>query len=252
MQGNATISNDGATILKLLDIVHPAARTLVDIARAQDAEVGDGTTSVVLLAGEILKEIKGFVEDGVGTWVIQRGLREGARLAVEKINEIAVAIDKSDPVCVPPSLANPRKAAGLTLILYCVSPNRQFRKHLLLLAATSMSSKLIHSQKPFFSEMVVDAVLCLDQEDLDENLIGIKKVPGGGMQDSLLVRGVAFKKTFSYAGFEQQPKSFKEPKVLCLNVELELKAEKDNAEVRVNEVSVRGRSELPEPIDIRS
>lgn len=101
-QGNATISNDGATILKLLDIVHPAARTLVDIARAQDAEVGDGTTSVVLLASEILKEIKGFVEDGVGTWVIQRGLREGARLAVEKINEIAVAIDKSDPKYVPP------------------------------------------------------------------------------------------------------------------------------------------------------
>lgn len=100
-----------------------------------------------------------------------------------------------------------------------------------------MSSKLIHSQKPFFSEMVVDAVLCLDQQDLDENLIGIKKVPGGGMQDSLLVKGVAFKKTFSYAGFEQQPKSFKDPKVLCLNVELELKAEKDNAEVRVNEVS---------------
>ena len=100
-----------------------------------------------------------------------------------------------------------------------------------------MSSKLIHSQKPFFSSMVVDAVLCLDQDDLDENLIGTKKVPGGGMQDSLLIRGVAFKKTFAYAGFEQQPKSFVDPKVLCLNVELELKAEKDNAEVRVNEVS---------------
>lgn len=100
-----------------------------------------------------------------------------------------------------------------------------------------MSSKLIHSQKPFFSSMVVNAVLCLDQDDLDENLIGTKKVPGGGMQDSLLVRGVAFKKTFAYAGFEQQPKSFVDPKVLCLNVELELKAEKDNAEVRVNEVS---------------
>lgn len=104
-------------------------------------------------------------------------------------------------------------------------------------AATSMSSKLIHSQTPFFSNMVVDAVLSLDQNDLDESLIGIKKVPGGGMQDSKLIKGVAFKKTFSYAGFEQQPKSFKDPKVLCLNVELELKAEKDNAEVRVNEVS---------------
>lgn len=99
-----------------------------------------------------------------------------------------------------------------------------------------MSSKLIHSEKPFFSNMVVDAVLCLDRIDLDENLIGIKKVPGGGMQDSLLVKGVAFKKTFTYAGAEQQPKSFSDPLILCLNVELELKAEKDNAEVRVEHV----------------
>jgi T-complex protein 1 subunit eta len=100
-----------------------------------------------------------------------------------------------------------------------------------------MSSKLIVSQRPFFSEMVVDAVTALDPEDLDESLIGIKKIAGGAMQDSLLVKGVAFKKTFAYAGFEQQPKSFTDPKILCLNVELELKAEKDNAEVRINEVS---------------
>jgi chaperonin GroEL (HSP60 family) len=61
---------------------------------------------------------------------------------------------------------------------------------------------------------------------------------GGAMQDSLFIDGVAFKKTFSYAGFEQQPKHFENPKILCLNIELELKAEKDNAEVRVKEVSV--------------
>ena len=85
--------------------------------------------------------------------------------------------------------------------------------------------------------MVVDAVLSLDQDDLNEKLIGIKKVTGGGLQDSLFVNGVAFKKTFSYAGFEQQPKSFKDPKIVCLNVELELKSEKDNAEVRVDQVA---------------
>jgi len=100
-----------------------------------------------------------------------------------------------------------------------------------------MSSKLIHSEKPFFSNMVVEAVLCLDQDDLNENLIGVKKIPGGGMQDSLLISGVAFKKTFTYAGAEQQPKSFKDPLILSLNVELELKAEKDNAEVRIDQVS---------------
>lgn len=85
--------------------------------------------------------------------------------------------------------------------------------------------------------VVVDAVLSLDQDDLNEKLIGIKKVTGGALQDSLFVNGVAFKKTFSYAGFEQQPKSFKNPKIVCLNVELELKSEKDNAEVRVEHVS---------------
>ena len=85
--------------------------------------------------------------------------------------------------------------------------------------------------------MVVDAVLSLDQNDLNEKLIGIKKIPGGSLTESLFVNGVAFKKTFSYAGFEQQPKSFEKPKIVCLNVELELKAEKDNAEVRVEQVS---------------
>jgi T-complex protein 1 subunit eta len=100
-----------------------------------------------------------------------------------------------------------------------------------------MSSKLIHSEKPFFSKMVVDAVLSLDQDELDESLIGVKKIPGGGMQDSLLIRGVSFKKTFTYAGAEQQPKSFTNPLILSLNVELELKAEKDNAEVRVDAVA---------------
>lgn len=85
--------------------------------------------------------------------------------------------------------------------------------------------------------VVVDAVLSLDQDDLDEKLIGIKKIPGGSLTDSLFVDGVAFKKTFSYAGFEQQPKAFSKPKIVCLNVELELKAEKDNAEVRVEQVS---------------
>ena len=79
-------------------------------------------------------------------------------------------------------------------------------------------------------------MLSLDRNDLDDKLIGIKKIPGGAMEESLFINGVAFKKTFSYAGFEQQPKKFNNPKILSLNVELELKAEKDNAEVRVEHV----------------
>ncbi|OCH95685.1 hypothetical protein OBBRIDRAFT_497165 [Obba rivulosa] len=210
-RGEAQITNDGATILKLLDIVHPAARTLVDIARAQDAEVGDGTTSVVLLASQLLKEVRNYIEEGVSPQIIMKGFRQAAQLAIDRINAIQVTVDKSDP--------------------------ERFRSLLLKCASTSMSSKLIHSEKPFFSKMVVDAVQCLDQDDLNESLIGVKKIPGGGMQDSLLIRGVAFKKTFTYAGAEQQPKSFRDPLILSLNVELELKAEKDNAEVRVEQVS---------------
>lgn len=96
-RGQATISNDGATLLRLLDIVHPAARTLVDIARAQDAEVGDGTTSVVLLAAEILKEMRGYIEEGVGVHVIIKGLRAGRDLALKKLEELAITVDKTNP-----------------------------------------------------------------------------------------------------------------------------------------------------------
>ncbi|KAL9095503.1 MAG: hypothetical protein Q9165_002374 [Trypethelium subeluteriae] len=206
--GKQTITNDGATVMKLLDIVHPAARILTDIARSQDAEVGDGTTSVVVLAGEILKEIKEYVEQGVSSQTIIKGLRLASTMAVNKIKEIAVSTSESNQ-----------------------------RETLRKLAATAMSSKLIHRNASFFTKMVVDAVLTLDQDDLNERLIGIKKVTGGGLQDSLFVDGVAFKKTFSYAGFEQQPKTFANPKIVCLNVELELKSEKDNAEVRVEHVA---------------
>ena len=219
-RGEATISNDGATIVKLLDIVHPAARTLVDIARAQDAEVGDGTTSVVLLTGEILKQCRPFVEEGVSPHIIAKGIIASAQLAIEHVNRLAVHIERDNETYVWHRLTT-----------------REFRDLLLKCAGTAMSSKLIVSQRPFFSEMAVNAVLSLDREDLNHKLIGIKKVPGGAMQDSMLIRGVAFKKTFSYAGFEQQPKKFVHPKVLCLNVELELKAEKDNAEVRVTDVN---------------
>ncbi|CUM56580.1 unnamed protein product [Debaryomyces tyrocola] len=208
--GKTTISNDGATILKLLDIVHPAAKMLVDISRAQDAEVGDGTTSVTILAGELLKESKTFIEDGISSHLITKGLRKASELAVAKVKEVALEIKKDDEV--------------------------EFRHLLERCAKTAMSSKLISKNSDFFTKMVVDSVLSLDQDDLDEKLIGIKKVPGGGMEDSLFIDGVAFKKTFSYAGFEQQPKRFSNPKILNLNIELELKAEKDNAEVRVEQV----------------
>jgi len=205
-RGKATISNDGATIMKLLDVVHPAAKTLVDIAKSQDAEVGDGTTSVVILAGEFLKQCKSFIEEGVHPRIVVRGFRKAASMAVSRIKELAVTV-----------------------------PEDERRSQLVKCAATAMSSKLINQQKDFFSNMVVDAVCILD-ELMPLNMIGIKKVQGGSLEDTKLVEGVAFKKTFSYAGFEMQQKHYKNPKIALLNVELELKAEKDNAEVRVDNV----------------
>jgi T-complex protein 1 subunit eta len=77
-----TISNDGATIISLLDIVHPAAKTLVDIAKSQDNEVGDGTTSVTIFAGELLKESKQFIEEGMHPSVIIRGYREAMQQCI--------------------------------------------------------------------------------------------------------------------------------------------------------------------------
>ncbi|KAK1326928.1 T-complex protein 1 subunit alpha [Acorus calamus] len=160
-------------------------------------KVGDGTTSVVLLAGEFLKEAKPFIEDGVHPQNLIRSYRMASSLYRRK------------------SLEEKK-----TLLAKC--------------AATTLSSKLIGGEKDFFASMVVDAVIAIGNDDR-LNLIGIKKVPGGNMRDSFLVNGVAFKKTFSYAGFEQQPKKFLNPKILLLNIELELKSEKENAEIRLSD-----------------
>ncbi|XP_027557713.1 T-complex protein 1 subunit eta isoform X1 [Neopelma chrysocephalum] len=255
-RGKATISNDGATILKLLDVVHPAAKTLVDIAKSQDAEVGDGTTSVTLLAAEFLKQVKPYVEEGLHPQIIIRAFRTATQLAVNKIKDIAVSVKKEDKdrgdlqllLQSVPVLNLNNSLRIRSLFSCCTEEGREFkavRKGPLQLseqrsllekcAATALSSKLISQSKEFFSKMVVDAVMMLD-DLLQLKMIGIKKVQGGALEDSQLVAGVAFKKTFSYAGFEMQPKKYQSPKIALLNVELELKAEKDNAEIRVNTV----------------
>lgn len=121
--------------LQLLDIVHPAARILTDIARSQDAEVGDGTTSVVVLAGEILKEVRELVEQGVSPQTIVKGLRRGSAMAVNKVKEIAV--DMVD-------------AAG---------GEEKKVQTLRRLAATAMNSKLIKRNTEFFTKS--ELALCL-------------------------------------------------------------------------------------------
>lgn len=216
----ATISNDGAKILQLLDIVHPAAKTLVDIARAQDAEIGDGTTTVTLLAAELLRQAKQFVEDGMHPQIIIRGYRRACVIAVERLRAIAVGVADGD------------KAARRGLLEKC--------------ASTALNSKLIAQYQGFFSPMIVDAVETLDAgQDLAN--IGVKKVGGGSVTESFLVRGVAFKRTFSYAGFEQQPKRFAAPKILVLNLELEVRpAQRDRPPARARSAE-RGAPRDAEP-----
>jgi len=129
-----------------LDIVHPAAKTLVDIAKSQDEEVGDGTTSVVILAGEILSLSKQFIEEGIHPKILINAYRKACQMAKDKINELAVDI----------------------------SGKENLRDILEKCGATALNSKLISSHSKFFAKMVVDACLKLEG-DLDLDLIGIKK-----------------------------------------------------------------------------
>ena len=225
--GKVTISNDGATIMKLLEIEHPAARTLVDISSSQDSAVGDGTTSVVLLAAELLTRLKPLVEEGVHPQTLQRHLRTALSVAMKRLDEMKVAVadlgddDKDD-------LLN---------------------QMLIKTAETALNSKLIANHQDLFAPMVVQAVRALydnngdGEKDIKTNAlddlrswVAIKQIPGGDVRQSFLVLGgVAFSKTFSYAGFETMTKKFTNPKILLLNVELELKAEKENAEVRISD-----------------
>ena len=129
----------------------------------------------MLFAGELLLQSKKFIEEGMHPSVIIKGYREASTKCIERIKEASVKIADESP-----------------------SERRDILKKC---AMTSLNSKIISKYKDFFAEMVVNAVECLD-ENLDKNFIGIKKVPGGSVTDSFLVDGVAFKKTFSYAGFE--------------------------------------------------
>ncbi|KAH0792462.1 T-complex protein 1 subunit eta [Histomonas meleagridis] len=200
----AIVTNDGATVMRELDIVHPAAQLLVEVAKSQDEEIGDGTTSVVVLSCALLDAARPYLEDGVHPQFICRCYRSALNTVIQRLNEIAVSINASE------------------------------RSILESCAATTLRSKLVSDKREFFAKMIVEAV-----ENLDDNLriedLGVKMVKGGGIEDSFFVPGVAFKRTFFYAGFDQQPKHFEDPKILLLNVELELQGASSDSEVRVED-----------------
>merc|ERR1719494_343045 len=124
----ATITNDGATVMKLLKVAHPAAKILVDIAKSQDMEIGDGTTSVVVLCGEFLQSAKSFIQEGVSSQIIMKGFKRAQKLAIQKLHDIAV------------DLTSKTEEERNLLLHRC--------------AETTLNSKLVSDYKSFFAEIV--------------------------------------------------------------------------------------------------
>lgn len=164
-----TVTNDGATILKSIHVANPAAKVLVEVAKTQDDEVGDGTTSVAVLCGELLRTGEELVNQRVHPQTIVKGwnmARDIARGALERH-----AVDNSQD-------------------------QSAFREDLLQIARTTLSSKLLTHEKNHFASLAVDAVLRLG-DDLNLDYIHVIKMPGGQLRDSYLEEGFLLKKTIS-------------------------------------------------------
>eukprot|EP00301_Raphidiophrys_heterophryoidea_P022668 c6777_g1_i1.p1 GENE.c6777_g1_i1~~c6777_g1_i1.p1 ORF type:complete len:544 (-),score=137.48 c6777_g1_i1:270-1856(-) len=160
-QQNVTVTNDGATILKSVDLDNPAAKVLVNISKVQDDEVGDGTTSVCVLAGELLRQAEQLVMQKIHPQVIVAGFREASVVALEALKQSAV--DNS-------------------------ADKAKFKEDLMNIARTTLSSKILGNHKDFFADICVRAVLSLNgSTNLDS--IQIIKKPGGLLKDSFLDNG---------------------------------------------------------------
>lgn len=182
----------------------PVAKTLVEIAKAQYAEVGDGTTTAVLLAREFLKQLKPFVEKGVHPFAIAEYVEEAKDMCLKKIDDLAVHPHRGN------------EGEWRVLLEKC--------------AATALRFNRSDEQKKSFSKIVVDAVHYMS-DSIPLNT-GIKKVSGGVLANSNFVRGVAIKNRFSNNQFKiQQAK--KDCKIALLRINLKLKVERENC-VRVN------------------
>lgn len=184
-----SITNDGATILKAVPIENPAAKVLVEIAKTQDDTVGDGTTSVTVLCGELLREAEFLVNQRVHPMTIMTGWRQAVQIARGALE--AAAVDhSSDPAA--------------------------FREDLLNIARTTLSSKLLNTEKNHFAELAVDAVLRLQGSGNLEYIQVIKK-PGGTMSDSFLENGFVLDKKFGVG----QPHRVENAKILLANTPMD-------------------------------
>jgi len=164
--GEVTVTNDGATILKEIDVQHPAAKMLVEISQSTDKEVGDGTTSTVVFAGDLLEKAKPLLENDVHPTTIVDGYKQASKQAVKILDEIAMKIINNDKVA------------------------------LMQIAKTTMQSKLTRADSDYLSKMVVDAILQIKEDDNSVDMTRIKTMtdPGESMDESRLIKGLIIDK----------------------------------------------------------
>ena len=202
--GDVTITNDGATILDEMEVQHPAAKMMVEVAKTQDDEVGDGTTTSVILAGELLKKAEELIDKDVHPTVIVDGYRQASTRALEILQEIALKADPSD------------------------------KQILRRVAEVSLASKLLAEHKESMAELAVNAVLQVAEKtpggfNVDIEDIKVEKKPGESLTDTELIKGIVLDKEVVHPGM---PKRIEEAKIAL--VDLPLEVEKTEFDAKIN------------------
>jgi len=203
--GDITITNDGATILDEMDIQNPAAKMMVEVAKAQDKEVGDGTTTVVVLGGELLKQAEALLDQNVHPTIIISGYKKAAEKAVEILREISKPIDLDDD------------------------------DTLMKVAMTSMRSKAISVAREHFAKIAIEAVRQIaekrgDKFFVDVDNVQIVKKEGKSLLETELVKGLIIDKEVVHPGM---PKRIEDAKIALLNCPLEIEKTEIDAEIRI-------------------
>lgn len=205
--GDVTITNDGATILKEIDVQHPAAKMMVEVSKTVDNEVGDGTTSSVVFGGALIANAETLLKKDVHSSVIVDGYQAAAEKTLELLAGIAKGVKADD------------------------------RESLISVARTSMESKLISEDSGPLSDIVVDAVLKVASEKegaraVDLENIKVEKKSGGSIQDTRLVMGIVLDKEIVHSGMPQKVES---AKIALLNCALEVEKTELSAEIRISD-----------------
>ncbi|ELY65868.1 thermosome subunit alpha [Natrinema versiforme] len=201
--GNVIVTNDGVTLLSEMEIDHPAADMIVEVAETQEEEVGDGTTSAVVIAGELLSQAENLLDQDIHATTLAQGYREAAEEATEALEEIAIDVDEDD-----------------TEILEQI-------------AATAMTGKGAENAKDLLSELIVEAVRAVsDENGVDTDNIKVEKVVGGSIENSELVEGVIVDKE---RVSENMPYFAEDANVAIIGGDLEIKETEIDAEVNVTD-----------------